>query len=108
MNISRNTLTWLQRVLQGLGNAIIVRVREEPVITVGLFRAAITVGVGFGLSWTGEQVALMVTFIEAVTAFISRREVTSTASPNLPIGTVVNLGSDEPNGIVIKAPHPLA
>ena len=35
-----------------------MRVREEPVLTVGLFRAAVTMLVGFGLGWTGEQVAL--------------------------------------------------
>ena len=45
-----------------------MRVREEPVLTVGLFRAAVTMLVGFGLGWSGEQVALMVAFIEAVTA----------------------------------------
>jgi len=53
-------LAWLQRGLQGLGGAISLRVREEPVLRVGLFRAAITMLVGFGLGWTGEQVALMV------------------------------------------------
>jgi hypothetical protein len=53
-----------------------VRVREEPVITVGLVRAFITMLVGFGLGWSGEQVALMVAFIEAVTVYISRQQVT--------------------------------
>ena len=32
--------------------------------------------VGFGLGWSGEQVALMVAFIEAVTVYVSRRQVT--------------------------------
>jgi hypothetical protein len=32
--------------------------------------------VGFGLGWTGEQVASMVTVIEAITAWIARRAVT--------------------------------
>ncbi len=53
-----------------------MRFREEPVITVGLFRALITMLVGFGLGWSGEQVALMVAAIEAVTVYVSRRKVT--------------------------------
>jgi len=69
-------LRWIQRGLQSIGAGIVVRFREEPVITVGLFRAFITMAVGFGLGWSGEQVALMVTFIEAVTVYISRRQVT--------------------------------
>jgi hypothetical protein len=31
--------------------------------------------VGFGLGWSGEQVALMVAFVEAVTAWLARRQV---------------------------------
>lgn len=69
-------LRWVQRGLQAIGSGIVVRFHEEPVITVGLFRAFITMLVGFGLGWSGEQVALMVAFIEAVTVYISRREVT--------------------------------
>ena len=61
-------LAWIQGGLQGLGEAVSMRVREEPVLTVGLFRAAVTMLVGFGLGWTGEQVALMVAFVESVTA----------------------------------------
>ena len=82
---------WLQRGLQGLGEAISLRVREEPVLTVGLVRAAITMLVGFGLGWTGEQVALMVAFIEAITAWVARRQVTPTSSPSLPEGRGVRL-----------------
>ena len=67
---------WVQRSLQTIGAGIAVRFREEPVITVGLFRAFITMLVGFGLGWSGEQVALMVAFIEAITVYISRQEVT--------------------------------
>ena len=68
MSVIADLLAWLQGGLQGLGEAVSLRVREEPVLTVGLFRAAVTMLVGFGLGWTGEQVALMVAFIEAVTA----------------------------------------
>lgn len=76
MNLIADLLAWLQGGLQVLGGAVSLRVREEPVLTVGLFRAAITMLVGFGLGWSGEQVALMVTFIEAVTAWVARRQVT--------------------------------
>ena len=37
--------------------------------------------VGFGLGWSGEQVALMVAFIEAVTAWVARRQVHSDIEP---------------------------
>ena len=84
-------LAWLQGGLGGLGEAVSQRVREEPVLTVGLFRAVVTMLVGFGLGWTGEQVALMVAFIEAVTAWVARRQVTPITSPQLPEGQPVRL-----------------
>jgi hypothetical protein len=73
VSVLGDLLTWVQGGLQGLGDAVPRRVREEPVLTVGLFRAAVTMLVGFGLGWTGEQVALLVAFIEAVTAWVARR-----------------------------------
>ena len=66
VNAIGDLLAWVQRGLQRAGHVISLRVREEPVLTVGLFRAAVTMLVGFGLGWSGEQVALMVAFIEAV------------------------------------------
>jgi hypothetical protein len=72
----RDLLAWLQGGLQDVAAGIGVRVREEPVITVGLVRAFLTMLVGFGLGWSGEQVALMVAFVEAVTVYVSRRQVT--------------------------------
>jgi hypothetical protein len=84
-------LGWIQRGLQGLGEAVSLRVREEPVLTVALCRAAVTMLVGFGLGWTGEQVALMVAFVEAVTAWVARRQVTPTTRPSLPEGRSVRL-----------------
>jgi len=72
----KDFLDWIQSGLQSVAAGIVVRFREEPVITVGLFRAFITMLVGFGLGWSGEQVALMVAFIEAITVYVSRREVT--------------------------------
>jgi hypothetical protein len=84
-------LAWLQGGLQRLGEAVSLRVREEPVLTVGLFRAAVTMLVGFGLGWSGEQVALMVAFLEAVTAWVARRQVTPMSSPSLPESQAVRL-----------------
>ena len=52
MSAIGDLLAWLQGGLQGLGEAVSLRVREEPVLTVGLFRAAVTMLVGFGLGWT--------------------------------------------------------
>jgi hypothetical protein len=93
---------WLQRGLQGLGGAVSLRVREEPVLTVGLCRAAVTMLVGFGLGWSGEQVALMVAFIEAGTAWIAHRQVTPMASPQLSEGQPVRL-PDGTAAMVVKA-----
>lgn len=76
MSALNDFLSWVQRGLQNIGAGAAVRFQEEPVLTVGLFRAAVTMLVGFGLGWSGEQVALMVAFIEAVTAWVARREVT--------------------------------
>jgi hypothetical protein len=72
----KDFLHWIQSGLQSAGAGIVLRFREEPVLTVGLFRALITMAVGFGLGWSGEQVALMVAFIEAITVYISRQQVT--------------------------------
>ena len=102
MNLIADLLAWLQGGLQGLGEAVSLRVREEPVLTVGLFRAAVTMLVGFGLGWSGEQVALMVAFIEAVTAWVARRQVTPTTSPSLSEGQAVRL-PDGTAATVVKA-----
>jgi hypothetical protein len=95
-------LAWLQSGLQDLGEAVSLRIREEPVLTVGLFRAAVTMLVGFGLGWSGEQVALMVAFVEAVTAWLARRQVTPMASPSLPEGQPVRL-PDSTAATVVRA-----
>jgi hypothetical protein len=102
MNLAADLLAWLQSGLQDLGEAVSVRVREEPVLTVGLFRAAVTMLVGFGLGWSGEQVALMVAFIEAVTAWLARRQVTPMSSPSLPEGQSVRL-PDGTSATVVRA-----
>jgi hypothetical protein len=95
-------LAWVQRGLQVLGDAVSRRVHEEPVLTVGLFRAGVTMLDGFGLGWTGEQVALMVAFIEALTAWVARRVVTPTTNPALPEGQAVRL-PDGTAATVVKA-----
>jgi hypothetical protein len=82
-------LTWIQGGLQRFGDAVSRRVREEPVLTVGLFRAAVTMLVGFGLGWMGEQVALLVAFIEAVTASVARRQGKPMSNPQLADGQAV-------------------
>ena len=102
MSAIADLLAWLQGGLQGLGAAVSLRVRDEPVLTVSLFRAAVTMLVGFGLGWTGEQVALMVAFIEAVTAWVARRQVTPMSSPALPEGKAVRL-PDGTAATVVKA-----
>ena len=102
MSVLGDVLAWIQRGLQRLGEAVSQRVREEPVLTVGLFRAAVTMLVGFGLGWTGEQVAFMVAFVEAVTAWVARRQVTPTTSPQLAEGQAVRL-PDGTAAMVVKA-----
>jgi hypothetical protein len=102
VRVLADLIAWLQGGVQALGGAVSLRIREEPVLTVGLFRAAVTMLVGFGLGWSGEQVALMVAFIEAVTAWVARRQVTPTTNPSLAEGQSVRL----PDGMaatVVKA-----
>ena len=102
MSAVADLLAWLQGGLQDLGAAVSMRVREEPVLTVGLFRAAVTMLVGFGLGWTGEQVALMVAFVEAGTTWVARRQVTPMSSPSLPEGQAVRL-PDGTGAMVVRA-----
>ena len=76
MQIIRDFLKWQQLMLQAIGRGIVVRFYEEPVISTSFFRAIVAMAVGFGLGWSGEQVALTVVSFEAMTAYISRQEVT--------------------------------
>ena len=55
MTVLGDLAFWLHCGLRDLGEAVSLRVREEPVLAVGLFRAAITMRVGFGLGWTAER-----------------------------------------------------
>lgn len=58
-------LRWIQSMLQ-----------QEPVLTLAVVQAGIAMAVGFGLGWTGEQVALTVSFMAALLGWIARSEVT--------------------------------
>lgn len=57
-------------------DAIVVRIKSEPVLTLALIQAGIAMAVGFGLNWTGDQVALVVAFTAAVLGWIARSKVT--------------------------------
>lgn len=52
------------------------RIMNEPVAMLTLIQAGITMAVGFGLEWSGEQVALVTTFSAAALGFIARKSVT--------------------------------
>lgn len=52
------------------------RIQDEPALTYGLIGALVSLAVGFGLSWTGEQVALVMTFVSAFLGWLTRKVVT--------------------------------
>lgn len=58
-------LVWIQTLL-----------RTEPVLLLALVQATLGMLVGFGLGWTGEQVALVTAFAAAVLGVIARQKVT--------------------------------
>jgi hypothetical protein len=51
---------------------------REPVLIMAAIQAGIALAVGFGLSWTGDQVALATVFAAAVLGLIARSRVTPT------------------------------
>ena len=53
---------------------------REPALILAAVQAAIALAVGFGLSWTAEQVSLVLAFTAAVLGVIARRAVTSPAT----------------------------
>jgi hypothetical protein len=65
-------------VLGEVMDAITDRIKHEPVLTLALIQAAVAMAVGFGLGWTGEQVALVTAFAAALLGFIARSRVTPT------------------------------
>lgn len=67
---------WVQRGLQAISGGIVIRFREEPVLTLAVAQAAVAMFVAFGLDWSAEQVALTVAFSAALLGWVARREVT--------------------------------
>lgn len=64
---------------------------REPALILGLVGAGIALAVGFGLNWTGQQVALSMAFTAAVLGVIVRQVVTPVIAPVLPRGTTVRV-----------------
>ena len=56
--------------------AIWARITGEPVAVMGLIQAGLAMAIGFGLNWTAQQEALVLTFSAAVLTFLVRRQVT--------------------------------
>jgi uncharacterized membrane protein len=50
--------------------------RSEPVLILALVQATLGMAVGFGLGWTGEQVALVTAFAAAILGVVARQRVT--------------------------------
>jgi hypothetical protein len=51
---------------------------REPVMILAVVQAAIALAVGFGLNWSGDQVALVTAFSAAVLGLIARQQVSPT------------------------------
>lgn len=55
--------------------AIWTRITDEPVMTLALVQAGLTLAVTFGLRWSPEQVGAFLALSAAVLGFIARRQV---------------------------------
>jgi hypothetical protein len=66
---------------------------REPAAILGLIQAGLALAIGFGLSLSGEQTALVMAFSAAAVAILTRQSVTPIAEPRLEEGTSVNHGS---------------
>jgi hypothetical protein len=64
--------------LRKLGAGIWSRITGEPVMTLSLLNAGILLAVGFGLSFTAEQIALVGAFFAAALGWIARSKVSPT------------------------------
>ena len=51
---------------------------REPAMILALIQTALALGVGFGLHWTAEQVALVTAFAAAVLGVVTRSQVSPT------------------------------
>lgn len=65
LNVIADFGRWVQSMLQG-----------EPVLTLAVIQTGISMLVGFGLGWNGEQVALVTAFFAALLGWIARQNVT--------------------------------
>jgi hypothetical protein len=74
MSIVHDALHWVQDSLRSLGTAVSVRFHEDPEIAGAFLRATVVVGTAFFLKWDETQVGASYLFIEALTAFIARRQ----------------------------------
>lgn len=74
-------------------NALIELIKRNPQRLMLVVRSGLALAVGFGLGLSGEQVALIVVFVEAVLLLPSEAPITPMAAPSLPVGTSVNDGS---------------
>ncbi len=66
---------------------------REPAAILGLIQAGVALAIGFGLSLSGEQTALVMAFSAAAVAIITRQNVTPISDPRLDEGTSLNHGS---------------
>lgn len=64
---------------------------REPAVILGLVGAAIALGVGFGLPVTPAQIGLIMAFVSAVIAFVTRSQVVPTEKANAQIQTAIRM-----------------
>jgi hypothetical protein len=70
-------------------NAIIDRIRSEPVLVVTLVQSVIILVVAFGLQLTADQIGAILLVTNALLNIIARANSTATSAPSLPLGTQV-------------------
>ncbi len=69
-------LHWIQSGLQSMAAGIAVRIREEPAGTATVVRLGLYAAAAFGLGWTAEQLVVFAAFLEGVTQWVARKNVT--------------------------------
>jgi len=69
---------------------------REPVAIMAVIRAGLAMAVGFGFSLDPEQMALIILFVEAVLALITRQQVT----PYVAAGTTPNVNNSNKTPLV--------
>lgn len=57
-------------------NALIEKVRNEPVLVTALVGSVLALAIGFGVPITTEQIALVIAVVNAGLAFVARKAVT--------------------------------